>query len=86
MVIARYMIEIPPEVIHTTRMTPEEMKIELALSLFQRGKISFGKAREMSALSVWDFQQLLGRCKIEVHYDLQDYQIDQTAIDTFTQK
>jgi hypothetical protein len=57
---AGYSIEIPPEVIHTTRMSPQDMKRELALALFQQEKISFGKAREMAGMTVWAFQQLLG--------------------------
>jgi predicted HTH domain antitoxin len=80
-----YSIEIPAEIVHSTRMTPEEMKRELALLLFQQGKLSFGKAREMADMTVWDFQQLLGQRKIPVHYDLQDYLADRHAIDALTQ-
>ena len=43
-------IEIPREIIHATRMTPEELKRELAIYLFQLGKLSFGKAREMAVI------------------------------------
>ena len=45
-------IEIPQEVLHAARMTPEEMKRELAVLLFQQGKLSFGKAREMAGMTV----------------------------------
>jgi predicted HTH domain antitoxin len=79
-----YTIEIPPEVIHATRMSPQEMKLELALTLFQQGKISFGKAREMTGMTVWAFQQLLGSRNIPVHYDVQDYLEDQAAVDALT--
>ena len=51
-------IEIPREIIHTTRMNPEELKRELALSLFQQGKLSFGKACELTGMTVWAFQNL----------------------------
>jgi predicted HTH domain antitoxin len=69
-------IEIPREIFHATRMTPEELKRELALSLFQQGKLSFGKAREMADMTVWAFQQLLGSRGILVHYDVTDYEED----------
>lgn len=46
------------------------------LSLFQQGKLSFGKAREMVGMTVWAFQQLLGSRGIPVHYDLTDYEDD----------
>ena len=77
-------IEIPGEVIHATRMTPEDLKRELAIHLFQEGKLSFGKARELAGLTVWAFQQLLGSRDIPVHYDIQDYLEDQAAIDALT--
>jgi len=69
-------IEIPREVIRATRMTPQELRRELAVYLFQQGKLSFGKAREMAGMTVWAFQQLLGSRGIPVHYDLEDYEED----------
>ena len=69
-------IEIPSEIIHSTRMTPEELKRELAIHLFQQGKLSFGKAREMAGMTVWAFQQLLGSRGISVHYGPADYEED----------
>jgi predicted HTH domain antitoxin len=69
-------IEIPREIIHATRMTPDELRRELAIHLFQQGKLSFGKAREMAGMTVWTFQQLLGSRGIPVHYDLEDYEAD----------
>ena len=65
-------------------MTPEDLKRELAIHLFQEGKLSFGKARELAGLTVWAFQQLLGSRDIPVHYDIQDYLEDQAAIDALT--
>ena len=69
-------IEIPHEVIHATRMTPEELRRELAVYLFQQGRLSFGKAREMADMTVWAFQKLLGSRGISIHYDLEDYEED----------
>ena len=45
-------IEIPLEVLHAARMAPEELKRELALHLFQQGRLSFGKARELAGMRV----------------------------------
>jgi predicted HTH domain antitoxin len=69
-------IEIPGEVMHATRMTPDELKRELAIHLFREGKLSFGKARELAGLSVWDFQYLLGSKNIPVHYGVDEYEAD----------
>ena len=73
-------IEIPREIIHATRMTPEELRRELAIYLFQQGKLSLGKAREMAGMTVWTFQQLLGSRGIAIHYDLEDYETDRSAL------
>ena len=69
-------IEIPREIVHATRMSPEELKRELAVHLFQQDKLSFGKAREMAGMTFWAFQQLLGSRGIAVHYGLEDYEED----------
>ncbi len=69
-------IEIPREILHVARMTPEELRQELAAYLFQQGRLSFGKARELADMTAWAFQQLLGVRGIPVHYDVADYEQD----------
>ena len=69
-------VQVPREIVHATRMSVDELKRELALTLFQQGKLSFGKARELAGMTAWDFQLLLGSRKIPVHYDIQDYEDD----------
>ena len=65
-------LEIPRELPQVTTMTPAELKQELAFALFARGKISFGKARELAGLTVWQFQSELGRRGIPPHYDTEE--------------
>lgn len=74
-------IEIPREIVHVTRMSPQALKRELALYLFQQGKLSFGKARELADMSVWEFQQLLGSRGIPIHYDVEDYEEDLATLE-----
>ena len=76
MISATVSIEIPREILHVVRMTPEDLRTELAVYLFQQGKLSFGKAREMAGMTAWTFQQLLGSRGIPVHYDVEDYEQD----------
>jgi predicted HTH domain antitoxin len=73
-------IEIPREIIHVTRMSPQALKRELALYLFEQDKLSFGKARELAEMTVWEFQQLLGSRGILIHYDVEDYEQDLAAL------
>ena len=69
-------IEIPRDISQAARMSPEELKRELAVHLFEEGRLSFGKARSLAAMTVWEFQQLLGSRGIVVHYDIEDYEED----------
>jgi predicted HTH domain antitoxin len=73
-------VEIPREVVHATRMTLDELKRELAVYLFQQGKLALGKARETAGMTVWDFQLLLGSRGIPVHYDVREYEEDLTTL------
>ena len=78
-------IEIPREIAHATRMTPQALKEELALALFARDKLSFGKARELAGLTVWEFQERLGRRGIPVHYDVEAYEEDLRTLEALNQ-
>ena len=46
----------------------EAVKRELALSLYARGILSFGKARELADVSKLEFHRLLGEREISRHY------------------
>ncbi len=65
-----------PKNIYLALKLPEEEKekmllIELAVSLYERGILSFGKARELAKMSKWEFHEELGKRKIERHYDIE---------------
>lgn len=72
--------EIPRDVLRATRMSAEELRRELALHLFEQGKLSFGKARELAELSAWKFQHLLGSRGVPVHYDIEEYEQDRRTL------
>jgi predicted HTH domain antitoxin len=47
----------------------DAIRQELALQLYVQNVFTFGQARHLANLSVWEFQQLLGQKKIERHYN-----------------
>ncbi len=69
-----------PRSVYLALKLPEREKEQTLLvesaSLYQRGILSFGKARELAKLSKWDFHDELGRRKIERHYDLESFEED----------
>lgn len=73
-------IEIPDQIAQAIRLPPGEQKqqllIELAVALYARGVLSFGKARELADLSKHEFGLLLGRRDIPRHYQAEDLQDD----------
>ena len=73
---ASVVFEVPQEVLDSARLTPNQLKTELAVSLYAQGRLSLGKARELTDLSLWEFRQLLAARRIPVHYDLNDLQDD----------
>jgi predicted HTH domain antitoxin len=73
-------LEIPDQVVHAIRLPASEqeasLKTELAVALYARGILSFGKARELTPLNRLEFGALLGRRGIPRHYTHQDMEDD----------
>ena len=73
-------IEIPGEILQSIKLPEEEadkrILHELALTLYERGLLSSGKAREPAGLTRWEFEDLLSRYKIFRHYTEYDLNED----------
>jgi predicted HTH domain antitoxin len=65
-------IRVPDDIFNALKIPEkereQELRIELAISLYARGALSFGKARELAEIPKDDFQRELGKRKIERHY------------------
>jgi predicted HTH domain antitoxin len=69
-------LELPSDVLLATRLTTSELKVELAVHLFEQGKLSLGKACDLANMDIWQFMQLLGARGITAHYDIEEYEED----------
>jgi predicted HTH domain antitoxin len=58
----------------------QAIRQELALQLYTQNIFTFGQARRLANLSVWEFQQVLGEKKIERHYNELDLLEDVKSI------
>jgi predicted HTH domain antitoxin len=65
-------VEISQDILDSARLTIDELKVELAVSLYSQGRLSAGKAHELAGLSLWEFRQLLALRHISPHYDETD--------------
>lgn len=74
------LLEIPDQVTYALRLPASEQRqqimTELAIALYARGILSFGKARELTSLNRIEFGLLLGRRGIPRHYTEQDLEDD----------
>jgi len=54
----------------------ERLKVELAIRLYQKGILGFGKARELAEMNKWQFQEILVNENIPLNYDIEEYERD----------
>jgi len=77
---SKMILEIPAELVEALRVPPEEhqarLRQELAVRLYQKGLLSFGKARELAGMNKWEFHLLLGEEGIVRRYDMEELEED----------
>ena len=52
-------VEVAQDILDSARLTPSELKVEMAVHLYEQGRLSIGKARELADMTLWEFRQLL---------------------------
>ncbi len=80
-------LEISSDLAEALRLPEDErltrLQRELAIRLYQKGLLSFGKARELAALSKWEFHELLSQKGIERSYDEKELEDDIAALEAW---
>jgi predicted HTH domain antitoxin len=83
----KYEIEIPGQVVRALGLMDKDvvdtLKKELAVYYFERNILSFGQARQLSSLSVWDFMEVLRERKVSLHYSEAEYDEDSKIVKEF---
>ncbi|MCT7954282.1 UPF0175 family protein [Laspinema palackyanum] len=67
---------IPDDILTAAKMSEAELKLEIAIALYQQKRISGGKARHLAGINILDFQRELSKRGICVNYDVEDFQQD----------
>jgi len=68
---------IPDETLRACQMEAAEFKQEIALLLFQAGRLTIGHASHLAQMSDNAFRELLKRRQIPLYnYDVEDFEID----------
>ena len=52
------------------------MRWEIAVLLFEQEKITLGTASQFAGMNQLEFQQILGKRKISIHYGVEEFRQD----------
>ncbi|MBD2771801.1 UPF0175 family protein [Iningainema tapete] len=67
---------IPDDILQSAKISEEELKLEIAILLYQQRKLSTGKARRFAGMNLIEFQGELAKRGICINYDVEDFQAD----------
>ncbi|PSB09392.1 hypothetical protein C7B61_09605 [filamentous cyanobacterium CCP1] len=67
---------IPDDILRATKMTEDELKLEIAIMLYKQQRISSGKVRAWTGLTVLQFQDELAKRGLCINYDVEEFQSD----------
>jgi predicted HTH domain antitoxin len=67
---------IPDEILQASRLSERELKVEIAVMLFEKERLTIGQASRFAAMDYLEFQHLLASRRIRVHYDVADFEQD----------
>lgn len=68
---------ISDEILQATQLTPSEFRQEIALHLFETGRLTLGYASQLAEMPPHAFRQLLKQHNMPLYsYDVQDLQLD----------
>ena len=70
-------IVISDEILQASQLTPSEFRQEIALHLFQTGRLTLGYASQLAQMEPQEFRQLLKQRQIPLYsYDVEDFELD----------
>lgn len=73
-------IEVPEDLAEAIKLPADELpgrlRRELAIRLYDKGLLSFGKARQLAGMTRWHFHDLLGDEGVQRRYDVGELEED----------
>lgn len=68
---------IPEEILQASGLTPSQFRQEIALYLFETGRLTIGYASQLAQMQPEAFRQLLKQHNIPLYiYDVEDFELD----------
>ncbi len=78
-------VVITDDILESARMTPEELKLELAVLLYKLGRFTLAQASRFCGMSRIRFQHVLASREIPVNYDIAELEADLKALEHLAQ-
>jgi predicted HTH domain antitoxin len=75
-------VSISDEFLISSHLTESELKIELAVALFQNDRLTLGQASRLAEMGQLEFQKILASRSIPIHYGIDDLEADLRTIRT----
>jgi predicted HTH domain antitoxin len=79
------LIELPDTVLNTP-LDRDKMILEIAIYLFEKDKLSLGKAAEFAGIAKMQMQNEIGNRGINMHYDEEMLENDLKSIEIYNKK
>lgn len=72
---------ISDDILEAARLTPDELRLEIAVLLFRRGGLALAQASRFSEMGRVEFQHVLASREIPVNYDIPEFEADLATLD-----
>ena len=69
-------LHIPIELLDEMQLSPEELRIAIAVYLYDQERLSIGRAKKLAGLTQIAFQQELTKRGVHIKYDIGDLEKD----------
>jgi predicted HTH domain antitoxin len=69
-------VTISDEVLAAARISEPELKLEVALALFQQERLTLAQASRLEEMSQLAFQALLAERRVPIHYGVKEFRED----------
>ena len=75
-------IVVPDELLKGTGFVPEKAMLDFAIGLYADCRVTLGQAAALAAMPQSAFLHELGRLKVPVHYDTEDFASDMAVLES----
>ncbi len=69
-------ITIPDSIAIQTKLNEHDLLIDIAVYLYEKKRLSIGKARKLAGLDLISFQKELEKREVFIHFDIGDLELD----------